>query len=134
MELLWGVLISLIPLLLAVIFAKRYNFLHGLVTYIFFTYLMLFLSVQFADKITGNVIMGHALTYLNSSFELIKYICDYIAKLPFINGGVSDAGTVRYIYLGLFVGVFVICQIIASIMAASRRRKIRNLKKQAKRY
>ncbi len=113
--------IGLIPVLFAILFSKRYNVLHGLVTFFFVTYVLFFAiqelsSFSFFTKIISSE-MNEGLTIL---FGIPReLICAGLAKISFVSKLV-EMKFAKYIVTGVVVVAFIVCQLVAS---AIRRRR-----------
>lgn len=129
---LYALLISLVPVLLAVMFARRYNFLHGLIAYIVMSYVYCFCLDQFGIK---GELSTFILKFSASPVAIYSYINGQILKIDFLAELLAkNPNLVKYILLAVVLLVFVIFQVIASSIRRSRKRRAKSLVKQAKRY
>lgn len=131
---LYALLLSLVPVLLAVMFARRYNFLHGLIAYLVMSYVYAFCLDQFANGFSGELRVYLAM-YSATPLAIYSYITTQFLKIDFLAELlVKNPDLVKYILLAVVLLVFVIFQVIASAIRRSRKRRAKSLVKQAKRY
>lgn len=131
MNLLYAILIALVPVVITIIVSRLYNIVHGLITFIVTGFLLMFCLEAFGGNLPAEI-MG----YIPTTCSLYTVICDLIADLLDKVGLASllaqDYG--KYILLAIYLVVFIISQIIASAIRKSRVEKINSLKRQLKRY
>lgn len=131
---LYALLLSLVPVLLAVMFARRYNFLHGLIAYLVMSYVYAFCLEQFANGFSGELRVYLA-AYSATPLAIYSYIITQFLKIDFLAELlVKNPDLVKYILLAVVLLVFIIFQVIASAIRRSRKRRAKSLVKQAKRY
>lgn len=137
MNLLWAMLITLAPVVLTVLFSRRYNFFHGLISFFVFSYLVLFFVSAFQTKLPAEIVAY--LVGTGGSFGLLTF---YSSLYSLLGTGLSKLGLSslveanywKYIALAIYVVIFVVSQIIASVIRSHRVNNIKNLKRQVKRY
>lgn len=118
------ILITFVPVIFAIFMGKRYNVFHGIVTYIFVSYLFAFLSTEF------NVFQ-YLLPATGS--ELIMYISmlELVITYPYllVAGGIDkipgsevimEGEYASYIVLTAVALIFIISQVIASSIKAKK--------------
>jgi len=129
MSTLYALLILLVPAFFAVIAARRCNFIHGLITYLFFTYVLVVVCAkvpQVANLLVVNEVNFNAVNEAGVGF----FLANTLGKI----GAIASLEYAEWINLAIIVVVFIVLQIIASSIANNKRRKAKRLKNQAKRY
>ena len=132
LDILLGLLIALLPVIIAIIFTKRYNMVHGLITFIVFSYLLVFCLGQFGDKLPAEL-FAQATAFSNGTVFLVGYLNGLLLKIPGLNT-LLEGEHGKWIYLGVYVLIFVIFQIISSVIRCKRKRAFQRLKRACKRY
>lgn len=93
-----------LPVLLAIVFSRRFNVLHGLITFLFFTSVIAYVtSFSFFDSISSNSVY-----FLLTGSPLTTYINSW---LPFSN---------NHVVVAIYFVVFVISHLIASKIRRNR--------------
>ena len=128
---LYAILIALVPVVLTIIFSKVYNVFHGLFTFLVFSFLICFLFAQFGDKLSPEL-SGHLITTLGTYTCINSLVLDLLGNVGLESVINADYGV--YVVLGIYALIFIISQIIASILRKKRIEKIKGLKRQIKRY
>ena len=127
-----GLLIALVPVILAIIFTKRYNMVHGLITYIVFSYLLVFCLGQFGDKLPAEM-LAQALVFSQGTTYLVGYLNGLLLKIPGLNS-LLEGENGKWFYLGVYVLLFIIFQIVSSVIRSKRKKALQRLKRASKRY
>ncbi len=131
MNLLYAILIALVPVVITIIVSKLYNVVHGLITFLVTGFLLMFCLEAFGANIPVDIMSQTETTC--SLYTIINgLINDLLGKVGLADLLAQDYG--KYILLGCYLVVFIISQIIASALRKSRVEKINNLKRQVKRY
>lgn len=128
---LYAILIALVPVVLTIIFSKVYNVFHGLFTFLVFSFLICFLFTQFGDKLSPEL-SGHLITTLGTYVCINSLVLDLLGMVGLESVISADYGV--YVVLGIYVLIFIVSQIIASILRKKRVEKIKGLKRSIKRY
>lgn len=140
-----AMVIALLPVILALVFTKIYNIVHGLVSYLFFGALLMLCLLIFGDSMP--VISSYLVGYFNGLFNgLATFLCQptegLITVLSYVMFGwiglgdivVNNPQVAYYVYFILMALIFLGSQIISSCIFRKRRRMKKSLLKQAKRY
>lgn len=113
MDLLIQLLIVAIPVIIAIVFARLFNIIHGIFMYLFAAYLLIFtcgLVSGIADRVGDmNVFNETIISFLHDNT---------LGRITAIN-----ADIMKWIQLGVWVVLFIIFQIIACKLRASRIRR-----------
>lgn len=131
LNLLYAILIALAPVVLAIIFTKIYNIIHGVISFLFFGAVLMLCVTIFGDKIPAlGEFGGFYAAFTVTMCELISgpvksVLGDLLVKNP---------NLLFYVYFAVVALVFLISQIISSCIFRRRSRKRKNLLRQAKRY
>ena len=132
LNLLYGILIALIPMFFACILAHRNNFLHGIITYLCFSFILVYCIDKFGSYLPAQII-----TNFNNVSAGARIVNDFLLNLLKMVPKLGDllAGSAgEYIGLGFFALVYIISQIISSCIASAKRRRINRYKRAANRY
>lgn len=117
LDMLIVILVTLLPVIAAIIMAKKYNVIHGIISFIFFSYVLFFLSKEF------NVFQYIMVGTDSISDSLIKIQDVFYLPYLLVVGGITKipgATTVfegeygSYILLTGFALFFIICQVFAT--------------------
>lgn len=122
--------LALIPLILSMMYARRYNFLHGFVTYVFFGttfYIVFDTLVEKGANAMVTSVHSVAETLYGLFYEL------YFSLLTTFNlqNPMLEKGWMIALLFGL---VWIVSQIFASILRHIRVSKINRMKRSARRY
>lgn len=136
-NLIYALLVVLIPVVVSLIFTKRYNILHGLATFLFTSYLLLFLLSLFNNRIPEDIaiyLYGKDgkfgfLTLYNGFYFVIVYAFNEIGL-----GNYLKNEYVQYVVLGIYAVIFIISHIISVAIRRRRINGIKALRRQVKRY
>ena len=131
MNLLYAILIALVPVVITIIVSRLYNIVHGLITFIVTGFLLMFCLEAFGSNIPAAI-----MEIVPNTCQLYTLIAELIEEL-LGKAGLADLLAKEYgnyVLLAVYVVVFLISQIIASAIRKSRVEKIKNLKRQIKRY
>lgn len=131
-NLLFAILIALVPVVLTIIFSRLFNVVHGLITFLVMQYVMMFCLGVFGANIPA-AITGHLPAVTGLYTTINDMILGLLNSVPFIANILAQSYG-QYIVLGVFVLVFLISQIIACAIRKSRVEKIKILRRQLKRY
>ncbi len=117
------IFITLIPVITGVIMSKKYNSFHGVVSFIFTSYVLYFLSKQFnvfEYVMIGETAIGSSLTALENFLSLpYLLVAGCVMKIPGAET-IFEGEYATYILLTAFALVFIILQVIASSRKARR--------------
>lgn len=138
LNLIYALLIALIPVFFAVIFARRYNVIHGLISFVVFSFLLIFCLSAFEKNIPADILKylvggeetGYSLIAFNSLLNGV--ITHYLSKAGLATVLAADYG--KYVLLAIYLVVFILSQVIASVIRRHRVNGIKSLKRQVKRY
>ena len=131
LNLLYAILIALVPVVVTIIFSKVYNVFHGLITFLVFSFLLCFLLTNFGDKLPAEITAN--LTIVAGTYAAFNsFILDCLKLVGLESILAADYGV--YVVIGIYVLIFIISQIIASVLRKKRVEKIKGLKRQIKRY
>ncbi len=131
-ELLLPILIALVPVIIAVIGARLYGVLHGVITYLFMGQLLMFCLAMFGSNIGAELAAS-----AESHAVLHAKIHDFaVAGLEQAGLGsvISNEQTGGYVILGLFLLLFIISQVIGGSRRKRSVEKTKILKRQVRRY
>ena len=131
LNLLYAILIALIPVVLTIIFSRVYNIFHGLFSFLVFSFLICFLYANFSDKFNPEL-SAHLAIVLGTYSSINAFVLDLL-KIAGLSS-VFEADYGKYVILGIYVLVFIVSQIFASVIRKKRVEKIRGLRRQIKRY
>lgn len=131
MNLLYAILIALVPVVITAIMSKVYNIVHGIITFIVTGHLLVFCLSIFGANLPADITANMpTVCGLYVSIDSIV-----VSALGLLGLGDLLAGTFGvYIVLAVFVVLFIVSQIIASVLRKKRVEKINSLKRQVKRY
>ena len=132
MNLLFAILIALIPVVLTIISSRLYNVVHGLITFIVMQYVLMFCLQVFGANLPAAI--NECLPAVTGLYTQINdMVLGLLNSVPFIANLLAQSYG-PYIVLGAYVLVFLISQIIACAIRKSRIEKIKILRRQLKRY
>ena len=133
-NLMFAVLIALIPVFLTIIFSRLYNIIHGFITFIVMSFVLMF-CLQ-AD-VFGSSIQPQIAEHLTKACGVYTAVNEFFlavfANVPFISDLLSQ-NYGPYVALAAVAVVFIVSQIIACAIRKSRVEKIKSMKRQIKRY
>ena len=138
MNLLYAILIALVPVVLTIILSKVYNIVHGLITFLVTGFLLYFCVEAFQANLPAEIV-----SYLIPGQEGAFATCElYYAINSFVVSALTQVGLAdffawegaAYVVLGAYVLVFIISQIIACAIRKKRVEKEKSMKRQLKRY
>ena len=138
MNLLYAILIALVPVVLTIILSRVYNIVHGLITFLFSGFLLYFCVEAFQANLPAEIV-----AYLIPGQEGAFATCElYYAINSFIVSALTEIGLAdffawegaAYVVLGVYALVFVISQVISGIILKQKIEKQKSLKRQLKRY
>lgn len=128
-----GILIMFSPILLAIFAAKRYNIIHGLVVYLFFSYAAVYGSQYLELGIEGVLtpeIMNYGIDFYRQWHDLLLELINKIPEVSSIFAGQFG----EYILPACYVVVFLIFQAIASKLRSVRVERIQKAKRDFRKY
>ena len=131
MNLLYAILIALIPVVITIIMSKVYNVIHGLITFLVTGYLLIFCLSIFGGNLPTEI-SGYFID-TNSLYICINQFVIDALKVAGLGDLLKEPFGV-YIVLAMFVVLYVISQVISSALRKKRVEKINSLKRQVKRY
>ncbi len=107
------VLIALIPLIFALFATKRYNFIHGIIT--FFATICLFVFIEFLHSEFPKVVKlpqsyFDAVTYISLLEVYFSQLIDTLGLREII------IGKADFVFYGKIFGVFIVSWILSSIL------------------
>lgn len=140
MNLLIAILIALVPVVVSILFARRYNIFHGLIVFLTAGYVLLFAVELLVDHLSPEY-----LVYLGMAGEVADLPFGTLSLYQMINNVLTtlldDAGLVelladnlKYAVLAAYVVIFLVSQIIASKIRKARVAKIKRLRRYLRRY
>lgn len=132
MDLLFAILIALIPVVLTVIFSRLYNVVHGIITFLVMGYILMFCLNMFGANL-GEAIITHTNTTCALYAAIDGLVMGLLNSVGFIANLLAQSYG-PYIVLAVYVVIFLISQIIACAIRKHRVEKIRLLRRQVKRY
>lgn len=120
-----AVLIAMIPVVIAIILAWAYNVVHGAISYLVMTFLLVFSLEAFEATLPAG--LAEALVNVMGTNEFMyNYMIGWLYNL--------DPSIAKYVMLGILLGVFIISQILSSVIRKAKVNRIRSLKQKVKRY
>ena len=144
MSLIYAILIALVPVVLAIIFTKVYNVIHGIVSFLFFGAILMLCLKIFGEQMPetmvyfeqfGGFYNGVTNLCCNPENGLVTFVAYTVLNALGLGDIVlNNPDFVFYFYLVLVAIVFLVSQIIASCIFRKRARRRKNLQRQAKRY
>jgi membrane protein implicated in regulation of membrane protease activity len=138
MNLLYAILIALVPVVLTIILSKVYNIVHGLITFLVSGFVLFFCLEAFNANLPAEIV-----AYLIPGKEGAFATCElYYAINSFVISALNQLGLAdflawegaAYCVLGAYVLVFIISQIVSSVVRKKRIEKEKKMKRQLKRY
>lgn len=137
MNIVYALLIASAPVILSVLLAKRYNVVHGLITFLFTGYLLLFalsylgkhLPADITKYLYGVEQKFAFLSLYNGLYFVFGSVLNLIGLGKYLTGGYAE-----YVILGAYVLLFIISHIIAVGIRRHRINGIKALRRQVKRY
>ena len=130
-ELLLPILVALVPVVIAVIGARLYGVLHGIITYLFMGQLLMFCLAMFGSNI--GVELAAAAEVHSVLHTKINEFTAY-ALNTFGLGSLLEGETGAYVILGIFFVLFLVSQIIGGSFRKHSVEKTRILKRQVRHY
>ena len=130
-NLLYAILIALVPVVVTIIFSKVYNIFHGLFTFLTFSFLLCFLFTHFGSSLPVELAAQLELV-LGTYVYINTFVLDSLKLIGLESLLTASYG--EYILLGIYVVIFIVSQIIASVLRKKRVEKIKGLKRSVKRY
>lgn len=129
MNLLYAILIALIPVVFTILISRLYNIIHGIISFFTASALLILCLTSFGESLPAEVLAGCALSC--SFYDMINGFLVEVLALVGLNGlgNVLDAGQLLLVIL---VVLFLVSQIISSVIRRRRVRRIKQLKKEAK--
>ena len=131
-ELLLPILVALVPVIIAVIGARLYGVLHGVIAYLFMGQLLMFCLSMFGANI-GAELAAAAEEHSVFHTKVYEFVVAAFEKFG-LGSLIADENTGAYVILGVFFVVFLISQIIGASIRKKRVEKTRILKRQVRRY
>jgi hypothetical protein len=130
-ELLLPIVVALVPAIIAVIGARLYGVLHGIITYLFFGQLLMFCLVVFGANLGADLLAAvEAHSVLQTK---INEFVVYLLK-GFGLGSLVESETGIYVILGAFFVLFLISQIIGGKIRKNKVAKTKILRRQIRQY
>ena len=124
-NILHAVLIAMIPAIVAVVLAWAYNILHGAISYLVMTFLLVFSLEAFSTTLPAE--LAESLVEVMGTNQ---FMYDYMIKWAYP----LEYSTAKYVMLGILIASFIISQILSSLIRKAKVNKIRSLKQKVKRY
>lgn len=130
-NLLFAILIALVPVLVTVIASRLYNVIHGVITFLFMGHLLMFCLTVFGGNLPAELLEA-----TNGACALYVALDDLVVGLLNSVGLASLLeGTYGvYIVLAAYLVVFLISQIIAGALRKKRVERVKILRRQIRRY
>ena len=134
MNLLFAILIALVPVVITIIFSRFYNVVHGLITFLVMAYALMFCLQQ---DVFGGSLPAEITAHLPAACGFYYAVNDLV--LAVFNGVAFISNLLAqsygpYLALGALVFVFIISQVIACLIRKARVERIKVLRRQVKRY
>ena len=129
MELLFAILIALVPVLLTILAARLYNVIHAVITFLAMQYVLVYCLNMFGATLPP-VITDHFPTVL----ALYNAIDEFVVGLVNAFGFGPMLEQMPFLLLAVYGVVFLISQIIACIIRKHKIEKAKILRRQLKRY
>ena len=131
-DLLLPILVALVPVIIAVIGARLYGVLHGVITYLFMGQLLMFCLSMFGANI-GAELAASAEEHSVLHAKVHDFV---VAALEQFGLGdiLADEAVGGYVILGAFFVLFLISQIIGGSIRKKSVEKTKILKRQVRRY
>ena len=131
MNLLYAILIALVPVIITVIMSRVYNIVHGVITFLVTGHLLMFCLGMFGVNLPKEIMDYTAITC--SLYTAIGgLVNELLGSLGLAELLAGDLGV--YILLAVFVVIFVVSLIFASVFRKKSVEKVNSLKRQVKRY
>lgn len=132
LDILLGLLIALLPVIIAIIFTKRYNMVHGLVCFITSAAAVLLFFYKFDEYLPAEI-AGHADHFLVGLKAMIEYFDGLLAKIPGLDT-LLEGEYKNWVKLAVYFVIYLVSQIPSSIIRGIRRRAYKRLKRASKKY
>jgi hypothetical protein len=137
LNLIYALLIASVPVIFALLFAKRYNIVHGFVTFLLTSYLLLLAVSKLQNHIPveiTNILYGK-----DGYFGLLMFYKGFyeVAAVSLNLAGLTDLLVPpygEYVILAPYVVLFIVSHIISAIIRRHRVNSIKALRRQVKRY
>ena len=131
-ELLLPILVALVPVIIAVIGARLYGVIHGIITYLFMGQLLMFCLSMFGSNI-GAELAAAAEEHSVLHVKIHDFAVVALEKFG-LGSLLADENTGAYVILGVFFVLFLVSQIIGGTFRKKRVEKTRILKREVRRY
>ena len=121
-DLLIPILVALVPVIIAVIGARLYGVLHGIITYLFMGQLLMFCLTVFGANLGADLLEGitaHSVLHTKINDFVVSTLSDF--GLDSLIAGPTGI----YVILGAFFVVFLISQLIGGAIRKHRIAKIK---------
>ncbi len=121
MDSLWIVIMIALPILLAIIASKTWNIFHGILTYLLFTFLVLFLlDYNILTKVFSDSVDAIKMAEMVfQAHQPVVYLQETLMNVDFLNEFLTGTWG-NQIMLGGLVVVFLISQVIGSVLRSNR--------------
>ena len=127
-----AILIALIPVFLTIIASRLYNIIHGLITFVVMSFVLMFCLDVFGANI-HELIRAHFPATCGLYITINELVLAVFAGIPFITNILAQPYG-PYVALGVVAVIFLISQIIACVIRKNRIERIKVLRRQIKRY
>lgn len=130
-ELLLPIVVALVPAIIAVIGARLYGVLHGVITYLFFGQLLMFALGVFGANLGADLLAAseaHCVLYTKIN-EFVVFLLK-----SFGLGSLVESATGVYVILGAFFVLFLVSQIIGGKIRKNKVAKAKILRRQVRQY
>ena len=130
-EMLLPIVIALVPAIIAVIGARLYGVVHGIITFLFAGELLMFCLVMFGANLPADLLAGvetHAVLH-TKIHEFIADLLKQFGLASLLEGSVGN-----YVIIGIFFVLFLISQIIAGKIRKNKVAKQKILRRQIRQY
>jgi hypothetical protein len=124
-NILHAVLIAAIPVVIAIVLAWGYNVIHGLISYLVMTFVLVFALEAFATNLPVELAASLS-KVMGTHIFIYEYAISWIYPLEYT--------TAKYVMLAIMIASFAISQILSSLIRKAKVNKIRSLKQKVKRY
>ncbi len=127
-----GLLIALVPVILAIIFTKRYNMVHGLICFITSAAAVLLFFGKFKSYLPAEIV-GQANHFLVGLRAMIGFFDSLLAKIPGLDA-LLEGEYKNWVKLLVYFIIYLVFQIPSSILRGKRKRAQKRLQRASKLY
>lgn len=112
----------LFPILFAIIMAKSFNIFHGLISYLFASFLVVYFIEANFFGLTDKILPGYgdASNLIYFTGYIVKLICKSLTLIP--NTSILTQSYANHLFLVIFVLLYATSQFIATALKSRKRR------------